>query len=388
MSVDNGVQTYAELLDAAFDEKVTAWTEQAEQTQSFPRALLEHLGAAGVFARKWEGRKQTDLHDHFALGRHLGSLGSAAIGVGVSLHDSAIAILRRFGRNDFLTDLAERAIATDAVLCIAVSEEQGGSDLQNSETRIFPENGGYRVVGAKKFVSLSPIADYVFVVCRGVGDDLETGGNVALAAVPIDQVEVGEPYQKLGAGPLDTAPITIDAWIPEEALIARPGTGLAVISWGLAHERLSVPAQIVAACDVMLGVTVARMMDRSQFGKKLIDHQALRLRVADLQSRVDVLRYALDGVAAEGKINLRTAAALKASAANLGEEVAAECLHIFGGIGYLETHTPIGRWWRDMKLARVGGGTDEVLWELVAAAMKPDNERYQALFTVTGNPTP
>ncbi|KAF0971166.1 MULTISPECIES: acyl-CoA dehydrogenase family protein [Gordonia] len=381
MSVDTGVQTFEELLDDAFDEKVTAWTAQAERDHRFPRPLLEHLGEAGVFTRKWEDRKLTDLHDHFALGRRLGSLGSAAIGVGVSLHDSAIAILRRFGRNDFLKDLAYRAMTTDAVLCIGASEEQGGSDLQNSETRIFGENGGYRVVGNKKFVSLSPIADYMFVVCRGVEDGPDAGGNVALAAVPVDQVRVGAPYQKLGAGPLDTAPVAIDTWIPEEALIARPGTGLAIISWGLAHERYSVAAQIAAACEVMLGVTLARMMERTQFGKKLYDHQALRLRLADLQARVDVLSYSLDGVAAGGRINLRTAAALKATAANLGEEVASECLHIFGGIGYLETETPIGRWWRDMKLARVGGGTDEVLWELVAAAMKPDTERYQQHFS-------
>ncbi len=138
----------------------------------------------------------------------------------------------------------------------------------------------------------------------------------------------------------------------------------------------------------MLGVTLARMMERTQFGKKLYDHQALRLRVADLQARVDVLSYSLEGVAAGGKINLRTAAALKATAANLGEEVASECLHIFGGIGYLETETPIGRWWRDMKLARVGGGTDEVLWELVAAAMKPDTRRYQQFSSGSDNPTP
>ncbi|MBM7280415.1 acyl-CoA/acyl-ACP dehydrogenase [Gordonia rubripertincta] len=388
MSVDTGVQTYAELLDEAFDGKVAAWAAQAENDHRFPRPLLEHLGEAGVFTRKWEGRKLTELDDHFALGRHLGSLGSAAIGVGVSLHDSAIAILRRFGRNDFLTDLAQRAMTTDAVLCIGASEEQGGSDLQNSETRIFAEDGGYRVVGVKKFVSLSPIADHMFVVCRGVEDGPDTGGNVALATVPIDKVRVGAPYEKLGAGPLDTAPVTIDTWIPEEALIARPGTGLAVISWGLAHERYSVAAQIAASCEVMLGVTLARMMERTQFGKKLYDHQALRLRLADLQARVDVLSYALDGVAARGKINLRTAAALKATAANLGEEVASECLHIFGGIGYLEAETPIGRWWRDMKLARVGGGTDEVLWELVAAAMKPDTERYQQFVLSPRNRTP
>ncbi|MGW4366540.1 acyl-CoA dehydrogenase family protein [Nocardia takedensis] len=373
-------QSYDELLATAFDDQVVDWTEEAEQSKRFPRKLLEHLGTAGVFARKWEDRKLTDLGMHFALAGRLGALNSAGIGVGVSLHDSAIAILRRFARNDFQRGLADQAIATDKVLCIAASEESGGSDLQNVGTRIEPEDGGYRVVGHKKFVSLSPIADYIFVVGRSAGGASGEHGNVALIAVPTAQAEIGTPYEKLGAGPLDTAPVTLDTWVPEEALIARPGTGLAVISWGLAHERYSVAGQIAAACEVMLGVTLARMIDRTQFGKRLYDHQALRLRVADLQSRVDLLRYALAGVAAEGKINLRTAAALKVSSANLGEEVASECLHIWGGAGYLETETPIGRWWRDMKLARVGGGADEVLWELVAAAMKPDQRRYEKIY--------
>lgn len=371
-------ETYDDLLARAFDDRVVAWTEQAEQDKKFPRVLLEHLGSAGVFEQKWEDRKVTDLGKHFALARELGVLNSAGIGVGVSLHDSAIAILRRFGRNDFLKTLANDAIATRSVLCIGASEASGGSDLQNAQTTIEPEGDGYRVVGHKKYVSLSPIADYIFVVCRSI-ESGSTPGNVALVAIPTTQVKIAAPYDKLGAGPLDTAAVTIDTWVPAEALIARPGTGLAVISWGLAHERYSVAGQIAAGCDAMLAITLARMLDRTQFGKRLYDHQALRLRIADLQSRVDLLRHALVGVAADGRINLRTAASLKASAANLGEEVASECLHIFGGIGYLDSGLPINRWWRDMKLARVGGGTDEVLWELVAAAMKPDNVRYRQM---------
>ncbi len=227
MGVDTGVQTYAELLDAAFDEQVTAWTAQAERDHRFPRPLLEHLGEAGVFTQKWADRKHTDLHDHFALGRHLGSLGSAAIGVGVSLHDSAIAILRRFGRNDFLKDLAQRAMTTDAVLCIGASEEQGGSDLQNSETRIFAEDGGYRVVGGTRSSSRSRRSPTTCWSCAAASRTApDTGGNVALAAVPIDKVRVGVPYEKLGAGPLDTAPpVTIDAWIPRGGADRAPGNG-------------------------------------------------------------------------------------------------------------------------------------------------------------------
>ena len=140
-------QSYDELLATAFDDQVVDWTEEAEQSKRFPRTLLEHLGTAGVFARKWEDRKLTDLGMHFALAGRLGALNSAGIGVGVSLHDSAIAILRRFARNDFQRGLADQAIATDKVLCIAASEESGGSDLHNVGTRIEPEDGGYRGLG-------------------------------------------------------------------------------------------------------------------------------------------------------------------------------------------------------------------------------------------------
>ena len=101
------------------------------------------------------------------------------------------------------------------------------------------------------------------------------------------------------------------------------------------------------------------MMKRRQFGQMLFEHQALRMRMADLQARVDLLRYGLAGIAAQDRLDLRAAAAVKVSAARLGEEVLSECMHIFGGSGYLVDETPLGRWWRDIKLARVGGGTDE-----------------------------
>ncbi len=373
---------YSDLLAAAFGEQVAIWTADAEATERFPRHLIEHLGKSGVFRHKWGEPSQTqvDLAKLIALASALGDQMSAGIAVGVSLHDSAIAILRRFARSDYLRDICERAIDGEAVLCIGASEESGGSDLQNCETTIRQCDSGFEVRGTKKFVSLSPIADQIMVVARSVDHDpASRHGNVALIAVPIADAEVRQPYRKLSAGPLNTAAVHIDTWVPQEALVARSGTGLAAISWGLAHERLSVAAQVAASCEKAIGITLARMMTRKQFGHTLFEHQALRLRIADLSARVALLRHGLDGIAAGGRLDLRTAAGIKVTAARLGEEVAGECLHIFGGSGFLVDETPLGRWWRDMKLARVGGGTDEVLWELVAAGLKPDFAGYAEL---------
>jgi alkylation response protein AidB-like acyl-CoA dehydrogenase len=377
---------YQTLLDDVFDQQVTNWTSEAEASQRFPRKLIEHLGKSGVFAHKWGDSQHPDMAKLVALAFALGRLGSAGIGVGVSLHDSAIAILRRFGRSEYLRTICEKAIHGEAVLCIGASEESGGSDLQIVQTEARSARGGFEVRGGKKFVSLSPIADHIMVVARGVDhDENSRHGNVMMIAVPVSQVDVAVPYRKVGAGPLDTAAMQIDTWVPGDALIARPGTGLAAISWGLAHERMSIAGQVASSCQLVLGVTHARMVNRRQFGATLFEHQALRMRMADLQARVDLLRHGLGGIAAEGRLDLRAAAAVKVTAARLGEEVLSECMHIFGGSGYLADETPIGRWWRDMKLARVGGGTDEVLWELVAAGMKPDHDRYAEWFGGNGS---
>jgi alkylation response protein AidB-like acyl-CoA dehydrogenase len=373
---------FTDLLNATFDDQVALWTADAEASERFPRQLIEHLGKSGVFRQKWgePAQTQADLGKLIALASALGDQMSAGIAVGVSLHDSAIAILRRFARSDYLREICEQAIDGDTVLCIGASEESGGSDLQICETTISKRDGGFDVRGIKKFVSLSPIADHIIVVARSVDHDAASRhGNVALIAVPTAQVDVQPPYRKLSAGPLDTAAVHIDTWVPEDALVARSGTGLAAISWGLAHERVSVAAQVAASCERAIGITLARMMTRRQFGQTLFEHQALRLRIADLSARVSVLRHALTGFAAGGRLDLRTAAGFKVTAARLGEEVAGECLHIFGGSAFLVDETPLGRWWRDMKLARVGGGTDEVLWELVAAGLKPDFDGYARL---------
>jgi acyl-ACP dehydrogenase len=372
---------FSQALDDVFDADVLQLVEDAELREVFPRQLIEILGEKGIFAAKWTDGIYPNLPRLIALAERLGGLGSAGISVGVSLHDSAIAILRRFGKNTYLSDIATAAIAGDAILCLGASETGGGSDLQNVTSTAVAENGGFRLRGHKKFVSLSPIADIALLVVRGVA----TGGSarhgdVALFAVPTEQLSIGDVYTTVGASCLDTAPLSFDTWVPQEAMVARPGTGLAAISWGLAHERLSVAGQVVGACDLAIGVTVARMKKREQFGVPLFDHQALRLRIADLHARVDVLRWALRGIAGGGSpLNLRTAAAMKVTAARLGEEVIAECMHIFGGTGYLPDQSPLGRWWRDMKLARVGGGTDEVLWELVAATLRPDFANLERL---------
>ena len=139
--------------------------------------------SAGCSRTSGRDGQPPDVPKLVALAFALGRLGSAGIGVGVSLHDSAIAILRRFGRSDYLKDICEQAIRGEAVLCIGASEESGGSDLQIVETEVRSVRDGFDVRGIKKFVSLSPVADHIMVVGRGVDhDQTSRHGNVLVIA--------------------------------------------------------------------------------------------------------------------------------------------------------------------------------------------------------------
>lgn len=382
-SVGPEEMTFEAQVDAFFTAEVRAIIAESELTQRFPRELIERLGAAGILRSKWGDRAVPDLAKLNTLALALGRLGNGGVSVGLSLHDSAIAVLRRFGKTPYLAELAESAVDGRNVLCMAASEVGGGSDLQQVETIAEPSRGGYTLRGHKKYASLSPVADHVLVVARTVDPSIpqgRAGGNIAVLAVPISQVTVGEPYRKVGNAALTTAPIEFDTWVGPDSLVARPGVGIFAISWGLAHERLSLAGQIAGACDRVLKITHARMTRRTQFGDTLFGHQALRLRMADLRTRVDMLRLALDGIAAtQRSLDIRVVSGLKVVAARLGEEVTSECMHIFGGTGYLIDETPVARWWQDMKLARIGGGADEVLLELVASGMRPDLESYSQM---------
>ncbi|WP_394537691.1 acyl-CoA dehydrogenase family protein [Lysobacter enzymogenes] len=375
------IAAFKQHLDAVLARESTRRiVDDAEASGAFPRSIIELLGREGIFAAKWQERPVPALEHTLALSERFGRLGAGGIASGVTLHDSAIAMLRRFGRSDRLREVAAQAIAGDAVLCISATEAGAGSDMLGLSSTAVREDGGYRLRGHKKMASPSPVADYVVLALRGIDDSHEGRDDLALFLAPTSQLRVGKAFATVGARSISTAPVFFDTWVPAEMMIARPGTGLAVLSWALAQERFAMAAQILGACQLALGVTVARMKRRKTFGVALFDHQALRLRVADLQARVDMMRLALNGLIANAAgFNVRSCSAAKVTVVRLGCEVMSECMHIFGSAGVLEAESPLGRWWRDVKMARIGGGTDEMLWEIVAAGLEPDYASYDRL---------
>jgi alkylation response protein AidB-like acyl-CoA dehydrogenase len=223
------------------------------------------------------------------------------------------------------------------------------------------------------------------LLCRLDDETVRPGRSLAplgVLMVPASELRVVKALSKVGTASLDTTWMSVDTVVPQDALVGRAGMGLAVAAWGLSHERLAVAAQIVGMAQRALGLATAHLHRREQFGTSLINHQVLRLRLAELASELTVLQFAVYGAAAAwpgGGCGVRETAALKVTAARFAERVTSECMHMFGGPGYLEDETPMARLWRDARLARLGGGSDEMMWELVAGGLVPDFDAYDRL---------
>jgi alkylation response protein AidB-like acyl-CoA dehydrogenase len=351
----------------------------------FPRAVLAVLGQLGVLRRRWSGGVAGDVRYGTDLAEEAARQAFGGVAVGISVHtEPVLAMLHRFGgESAYLTDLRERALAGEAIGCVAASEPAHGSDLSSVTCLAVPMAGGWRITGEKKYVSLGAAADFVIVLCRVADDTGEATPRLAVVVVPREQVELVRVHDKVGAPALDTVALSLrDVLVPRQAMLGRPGLGLAVLSYGLSFERLAVAAGVTGACELSLSLAVEHSERRTQFGRPLRAHQYLEFRMAELWAELEVLRAAVHELAGQlteqplDRLMTARIAAVKRHAAKLGERLVSECLQIFGGAGYLPAETPLGQFWRDIRLARIGGGTDEMMLALAAGELRGDPEAY------------
>jgi alkylation response protein AidB-like acyl-CoA dehydrogenase len=388
------VERFQARVQAVVDDEIVPAAPEAEASQIFPRTALTALAGAGILTERWNGGPHGDLGMAIILSETIGQAGYPGISGGISQHvEGATSMLKRFARNSYLHRLLDGCLQGTLVACIAASEPTGGSDLNGVRTSLVPTGPGrWQLRGRKKFVSLSPIADFALVLARLEGGSWRTIGSatmpsLALVAVERPAMKVGEVFARAGVRSLATAPVDFDTEVREDAIVGPLGAGLMVLTHGLTHERLSIAAGVVGCSALAIGLTATHLARRHQFGRPLIDHQALRMRLAELAAIHAMMRTAVRGTALTGTVSgrpdVRTAAGLKATVARLGEHIISECMHMFGGPGYLEDESPMARLWRDCRIARIAAGTDEMMWEIVAGGIKSNDPIYDSMVNIS-----
>jgi alkylation response protein AidB-like acyl-CoA dehydrogenase len=310
------------------------------------------------------------------LADELGAL-DVGLSLGVSLHCEAfLGTLGRLGRTDAQHDLYDRALRGGAIGCMAITEHHGGSDVGAIRTAAHRTARGWHLSGRKRYSSNAETATHVLVLAR-------SEEKPCLFVVPLDAegvVRTGS-YLKAGNDSCDATGLDFEVDLGEDALLGGVGSGLLVVLRNLSQERVAIAAAALAAAYHALGLAVAFSRVRAPFGRRLIEHQAVAHRLADLSVELTTCDATLDAAlrdAARGRLDPALAAALKLAATGTACRVADACVQVLGGRGYTASF-PVERIWRDLRLARIGGGADEVLREMLAERLDAPREPFDRL---------
>ncbi len=266
----------------------------------------------------------------------------------------------------------------EVITALGMSEPSGGSDLAAMKTTAIRDGDDYVVNGQKVFITAGHNADLVVLACK---TDPKAGARgVSLLLVETDRpgFRRGRRLEKIGCKAQDTAELFFDDMrIPVANLLGQEGRGFQQLMQELPQERLVQAIRAVASAEAAVEWTLDYAVQRRMFGQTLADFQNTRFKLAEMRAEILAQRVFVDRcieLHLEHQLSAVDAAALKLTTTELQGRVMDQCLQLFGGWGYM-WEFPIARAFVDARLGRIGGGSVEVMKEIIARDMLPGNSR-------------
>ncbi len=353
--------------------EVLPHAEQWEQ-ETFPDAIIRRMGELGFLGLDKPvlyGGQGGDYYASLVLAEELvrGHSGGLTMGVAVQT-DMALPPILKFGTEEQKQRWAVPAISGEKILCLGITEPDAGSDVAGIRTRAEYDASAdeYVINGSKTYITNGHRADVIVLVTKTSDDD--GYGGFTLFLVPMDSPGVirERRLEKLGMHASDTALLAFqDVRVPAGAVLGEVGKGFQQIMWELQGERLISSAAAVASAQDVFEQTLEYAKQRVAFGRPIAKFQVTRHKFADMATKIETARqlvYATAWRFQNGEYPVREISMAKLYASRIACEVADECLQIHGGAGYMREYG-IERAWRDLRLNRIGAGTDEVMLEVI-----------------------
>jgi acyl-CoA dehydrogenase len=369
------------------DRELRPHVETWEQQEDFPREVFQAVGEAGLLGlnvgEAYGGSGPDPLAQAVWI-EELARLGSGGVAADLGAHnDLAMLYLRRGGDEALKQRYLPDSVAGRLVGALAITEPGTGSDVAALTTRARREGDEWLLDGSKVFITNGAWCDYVVVAAKVAPADgaasEDPHGQITLFVVDADAPGFSRSRMRmLGWRTSHTGELVFDGVrLSDQQRLGGVGEGFAQITANFAWERLAMSLGAVSGAEGALEVAMDYARQREAFGRPIAGFQVWRHRFADLATRIAMGRAlahralrlvvaAEEHPPADGGVRvLRTVAMAKLFTQRMAFEVADECVQVHGGAGYMMEY-PAQRLWRDARLGPIGGGTDEIMRQIIS----------------------
>ncbi len=365
-------QLFRESLRAFLEKEVRPNIDQWEEDRELPRSIYKKFGEMGYFGlmqpEKYGGM-DLDFWYTVIFNEEVARMNSGGFGASIGAHPYlALTHINAEGNEQQKQDYLVPGIRGERIGCLAITEPFGGSDVQAIRTTAIKEGDHYRINGSKTFITNGVNSDYIVAAVKTDPDAKAKG--ISMMIIDRDTPGVSATkLRKLGWHASDTGEIAFDdVMVPAGNLLGYEGAGFFYIMQHFVLERLTMAIGGVASAEYALEVALKYMSEREAFGRKINKFQVLRHRVAQMSAEIEMNKHFCYGLSQRfeaGDYLVKEASMAKLLGTQLADKVINQCLQMFGGYGFMEEY-PLARMYRDTRLGQIGGGTSEILCEIIS----------------------
>lgn len=375
-------ELFRESLRDFLQKEVVPYIEKWEETGQIERFIWKKFGDMGYFGLAYPeeyGGLDLDLFYTIILLEELQRINSGGFAAAIWAHAYlAMTHLNKEGDEAMKNKYLTASISGDMIGCLCITEPFGGSDVAGIRTTAVKKGDKYVINGSKTFITNGVYSDYLVVAAK-TNPEL---GNKGISIFLIDRDTAGvsaTKLDKLGWRASDTGEIAFDnVEIPASNLMGEVNQGFPYIMQHFALERLIMGVNAHARAQYALEYAKRYMSERTAFGKTIDKFQALRHTFADCETQMEICKqfnYYVTKRLDMGDYVVKEATMSKLQSTKMADEVIYQCLQFLGGYGYMEEY-PLARMLRDSRLGPIGGGTSEILREIIAK-MVIDEKDYK-----------
>jgi alkylation response protein AidB-like acyl-CoA dehydrogenase len=344
-----------------------------DREHRFPRELypkLAELGLMGVCIPEEYGGAGADFLAYMLVIEEL-SRGDAGVGVTVAVHTSAVTLpLLRFGTDEQRARFVPPLARGESIGAFALTEAEAGSDAGAVRTWATREGDGWRISGAKQFISTAEYAG-TFLFFARTDPDTPGAGGISAFVLDADDVRVTGREEKLGLNSSTTNSIAVDAVVDGDRLLHEEGKGFHVAMATLDGGRIGIAAQAVGIAQAAYDVALDYAKERHAFGRRIGEFQAIQHKLADMSVEIDAARLLVHRAAWLKENDLphtEAGAQAKLFASEVARRQTGEAIQILGGYGYTKEF-PVERYYRDAKITEIYEGTSEIQRLVIARSI-------------------